>query len=128
VKEGTLAQLPEVAKACLDKPLVKHGRGPRFYPVDPTELGHQWASASGRPSVIFRLEPAFESAPLLKPIPQIQMVKTLLCQTLSGHLRIGKQAENICSMVRGVPCYELRVGPLSETAELVRQAVGSVQP
>ncbi|MGE0702637.1 MAG: hypothetical protein AB7P22_01735 [Vicinamibacterales bacterium] len=128
VKDGTLAHLPEVAEACEDKPFVKHGKGPRFYPVDPTELGHQWASVSRRPSVIFRLAPAFDRPPELAPVPQIQMVKTLMCQTLSGHLNIGRQAENICSMVRGVPCYELRVGPLLETSEIVRQAVAAIDP
>ncbi len=128
VKDGTLACLPEVAEACEDKPFVKHGKGPCFYPVDPTELGHQWSSASRRPSVIFRLEPAFDSPPDLTAMPQIQMVKTLMCQTLSGHLKIGRQAENICSMVRGVPCYTLRVGPLPQTSALVRQTVRDLQP
>jgi len=127
VKDGTLAQLPEVAEACEDKPFVKHGKGPRFYPVDPTELGHQWASVSGRPSVIFRLVPAFDQPPVLTPIPQIQMVKTLMCQTLSGHLNVGRQVENICSMVRGVPCFELRVGSLTETSALVRRATSSIE-
>jgi hypothetical protein len=127
VKEGTLAHLPQVAEACLDKPFVKHGKGPRFYPVDPTELGHQWASVSARPAAIFRLAPAFERPPQVTEIPQIQMVKALMCQTLSGHLRIARQAENICSMVRGVPCYELGVGPLSDTAELVRQTMASLR-
>jgi hypothetical protein len=125
VKHGTLVHLPQVADACLDKPFLKHGKGPRFYPVDPTELGHQWASVSARPSAIFRLTPAFERPPQVSRVPQIQMVKTLMCQTLSGHLHIGKQAENICSMVRGVPCYQLDVGPLPDTAELVRQTMTS---
>jgi hypothetical protein len=123
VKEGTLACIPELAEVCEDKPFLKYGTGARFYPVDPVELGHAWASASRRPSAIFHLQPAFGGPPELAPVSQVQMVKTLMCQTLSGHQHIGRQVADLTSMVRGVPCFSLRIGPLRASAGLVCRAV-----
>lgn len=125
VKAGTLDCLPEVAEACQDKPLLKIGRGPRFYPVDPVELGYAWRSASARPAAIFHLEPGFDGPPRIEPMTQIQMVKRLMCQVLNGQRGSGLQAADICSIVRGVPCYALRVGGLAETSALVWRTVAA---
>jgi hypothetical protein len=126
VKEGTLACIPEVAEACEDKPFLKYGKGARFYPVDPVELGRAWHSASRKPAVIFRLQPAFDRPPEVTGTSQIDMVKALMCQTLSGHRDMGRQAADITSMVRGVPCYNLRVGPLEQSADFIRRTVASL--
>lgn len=126
VKTGTLACLPEVADICHDKPMLKFGLGPHFYPVDPLELGHRWRSASGRPAAIFHLTAGFDGPPQVQSIPQIEMVKRLMCQALSGHRRPGRQAADVCSIVNGAPCFTLTVGELSETAEAVRRLVTSL--
>jgi hypothetical protein len=122
VKPGTLTCLPELADACGDKLLLKIGLT-RFYPLDPAELGYSWASAEAVPAAIFHLEPAFDGPPGLTPIAQIEMVKRLMCQTLTGPRDVGCQAADICSIVRGTPCFSLRVGDLNETSALVRRTV-----
>jgi hypothetical protein len=100
----------------------------RFYPLDPAELGYAWASADASPAAIFHLEPAFDGPPALTPIAQIEMVKRLMCQTLAGQRDVGRQAADICSIVRGTPCFSLRVGDLDATSALVQRTVELLPP
>jgi hypothetical protein len=121
VKTGSLAHLPELADACHDVPLLKFGNGPHFLPIDPMDLGRPWRSARGKPAAIFHLTPAFDAEPVAEAVTQIEMVKRLMCQALSGHRRPGRQAEDVCAIVDGVPCFALRVGAAARTAAVVRK-------
>jgi hypothetical protein len=123
VKPGTLDCLPDVADACFGKPLLKMGVGPRFYAVDPADLGYSWRSRTGRPAAIFHLAPDFDRDPALEPIAQIDMVQRLMYQAISGHRHPGVLASHVCSVVNGVPCFELRVGSLAQTAALVSRTM-----
>ncbi len=123
IKPGTLDLLPAIATACEHKPLLRHWNGAKFHLLDPEALGHGWRSARARPAAIFHLEPRFDGAPRVEPIPGIEMVKRLMCQTLDQAAHIGDQAREICALVRGTPCYALEVGRLDETVALVRDTV-----
>jgi hypothetical protein len=120
VKPGTLTCLPQIAPACLAHPLLWLDGGIAFYPLDLAELGLRWRSADGRPAALIHLTPAFNWPPSLEPIAQIDMVKRLFVQASISNLEFGRQAADICGLVRGLPCYALRVGGLDETADLVR--------
>src|SRR5262249_41939637 len=127
VKPGTLQCLPLVADACADKPLLKLDAGQRFYALDPVDLGFQWRSITSKVDAMFFLLPDFErSTPQLVRLSEIEMVKRLIFQATSGHHRLGPQARQVCSVVRGIPCFELRVGPLELTANLVQNTMRSL--
>jgi hypothetical protein len=128
VKPGTLAHLPEVAAVCRRKPLLQHWNGVKYYPVDPEDLGHAWHSVRARPAAILHLEPGFDGPPHIEPIAQIEMVKRLMCQTLDQAPDIRRQARDVCALVRGTPCFALRVGALEETLDLVRHTLSTLEP
>jgi hypothetical protein len=124
VKPGTLACLPEIAEACRRHPLLQLDGGVAFYPLDVAELGFVWRSADDRAAAIIHLEPSFERAAAIAPIAQIDMVQRLMKQML-GDLDYGRHAASVCAAVRGVPCYAMQVGPLEESAALVRRVAGA---
>lgn len=123
VKRGTLELLPEVRAACVDKPVLQFGGNLFFRLLEPSDLGVRWRSADTRPAAIVHLQPDFLQSPEIVETTQIAMVKNLMCQTLSGAGDTGRQVQQICDLVRGVRCYELRVGELRETAAVVRDMV-----
>ena len=119
VKPGTIACLPEIAAACRAHPFLQLDGGVAFYPLDVADLGLTWRSVDERPAVWIHLTAAFDGPPAVEPIAQIEMVKRLMQQSL-GDLDFGRQAADIAAVVRGVPCYAMRVGALGESAATVR--------
>ncbi|MDD3518460.1 MAG: hypothetical protein PHQ14_08930 [Chromatiales bacterium] len=119
VKPGTLERLPAVAEACRGKPRLQLRWDNDFYPLDPTDLGHDWRSVDARPAAIFFLTPAFDAPPAIEPMAQIDMVRELMQQVIGIDQTIGRQARDVCALVRGTPCFGLRVGDLDATAARV---------
>ena len=126
VKPGTLECLPAIAAACRAHPLLRLDGGVAFYPLDPTDIGLNWRSADAPLAAIVHLTPAFGWPVSLEPIPRIDMVKRLFVQASGDNMDFGRQAADICGIVRGVPTFALRVGNLDETADVVTTLVRGV--
>lgn len=121
VKPGTLACLPSIDRVCRGYPMLVLDGGLLFFPLDVADLGIPWRSADARPSAIVHLTPAFDEPPAVTPIAQIESVRRLMHEAQIGDLAFGRQAGDICGVVRGVPCFEVRVGPIDATAEEIRR-------
>lgn len=128
VKPGALDCLPGIAAACRAHPLLHLEGGVAFYPLDLSDIGLIWRSATRPPDAIVHLTPAFDEAPAIEPITQIEMVKRLLSQATGSDLDFGRQTADVCGVVRGARCYALRVGALEQTATLVRNTVNHMAP
>jgi len=126
VKPGTLICLPEIEATCRAYPMLVLDGGVLFYPLDLVDLGISWRGVSARPSAIVHLVPAFDEAPAVTPIAQIESVRQLMREAQGTDLDFGRQAADITGVVRGVPCYEVRVGDLVATAEEIRRIATTV--
>jgi chloramphenicol 3-O-phosphotransferase len=120
VKAGTLPWLPDVARVCDGRPMLALPGGPPFHPLDPAELGLNWRSLDAEPAAFVRLTPSFSEPPRLAPMTQIEMVRTLIVESAGEYLSFGRQARDVTAVVRGTPCFGLRVGDLEATARALR--------
>jgi len=126
LKPGSFICLPEIETTCRAYPMLVLDGGVLFYPLDLVDLGIPWKSASRQPSAIVHLVPAFGEPPLVTSIPQIESVRRLMREAQATDLDFGRQAADVCGVVRGVPCYEVRAGHLSATAEEIRRIATTV--
>lgn len=128
VKPGTFFCLPEVGEHCARLPASARGWVDGYHALDSRDIGYPWQPTEGPPAAIFHLEAGFDEPPVITPIAQIDMVSRLLEQLITDRNSVRGHIGDVCALVRGTPCFALRVGDPQATAAAVREVLHGLEP
>ncbi len=95
----------------------------RDYLVPPQEVRHDRVSEACEVGLV--VAPRYEegSSTVLEPMPRADMLMLLLDQTFNLRIVDSRGVARLAEMLRGVECYRLRIGDLTEAVGLIAASV-----
>lgn len=124
LRDGTLEMVPELKGTAAGLRRYEPSSVPPLCFFDPTNAGHPWRVTAAPADAIVFLEPAFGGDSVLEPFPKVEMVQSLLFQTLNLAEKAGPQIEDLSGLVRRCASFRLRNGNLEQAVAALRAAAG----
>ncbi|MDQ4090300.1 MAG: hypothetical protein M3163_08355 [Actinomycetota bacterium] len=123
VKPGTRDLVPELEPGWDALPATSTSDGTVITAFNPTEAGFDWMLLQGPIDTAFVLRPQHRGAAVVRPLTSVELVEAAVSNSFGVSLE-GRAVVRACArLLGGVEGFELTVGRVSDTADLL---IGSV--
>ncbi len=124
VKAGTRPLIPELAPLWADLPRVSTDDGAVISAFDPAAAGFPWKLRRGPVSLAFVLRSSDGTAAACRRIASGEMVAVAIANCRPNGIAPADVVRACSALLGDVTAYELRVGDLTRTAQLLVAALG----
>jgi hypothetical protein len=119
VKPATAQLIPELSPDWPALPRVSTDDGIRIAAFNPVAAGFPWTLRRGPVQVTFMLTPNHGGAASCRPLASLEAVAATIANCRPNGLAAGPVVTACCALLGSVPAYELHVGDVARTAELL---------
>lgn len=123
VKEGTLAQLPQLADRIAQAPHIVDGNGRKIYNLVPQFLGGLWQIQSGTADVILLLRANHGGASSIRPLSSIATAREIMAEIGFPPAGRGRAVAALARLTGGAQSFDLSLGDPAQALALIDRVV-----
>ncbi len=119
VKEGTLAQLPQVADRIAQAPHMVDGNGRKIYNLDPRFLGGRWQIQPGTVDIILLLHANHGGASSIRPLSPITAGREIMAEIGFPTLGRGRAVAALAGLTGRARSFDVSLGESTQAVGLI---------
>jgi hypothetical protein len=126
VKQGTLAQLPQVAARIAQAPHLVDHDGRKIYNLDPRILGANWQIRSGTVDVILLLRANHGGASSIRPLSPIAAAREIMEEIGFPPVGRGRAVAALARLTGQAQSFDLSLGEPTQAVALIDRVVAGI--
>jgi hypothetical protein len=126
VKQGTLAQLPDIADRIVQAPYITDGCDRRIYSFDPRLIGQRWQIRPGTVDIILLLRANHGGASSIRPLASLAAAREIMTEVGFPEARRGRAVAALAGLTGRAQAYDLSLGEPNQAVALIDRVVAEM--
>jgi hypothetical protein len=125
VKQGALAQLPQIAAAIARAPCLSDHRDRKIYNLDPRSLGARWQIRQGAADVILLLRANHGGGSSIRPLAPLAAAREIMAEIAFPEIERGRAVAALARLTGRARAFDLSLGDPERAVALIDRVMAA---